>query len=141
MEFGHLSGSDELVPDPRTSAGRPGSRAPHVHLRHDGATRSSLDLFGGGRFVLLAGADGAPWAEAAEQAADALGVPLTTHVLGPDLDPSGRFPEAYGVAPDGATLVRPDGFVAWRSSEAPELEAALRAAVCAPVNDRRSMSR
>jgi 2-polyprenyl-6-methoxyphenol hydroxylase-like FAD-dependent oxidoreductase len=141
MEIGYLYGSDELVADPRTSAGRPGSRAPHVPLRHGGATLSSLDLFGGGQFVLLAGPDGAPWAGAAQEAAQALGVPLATHVLGPDIDPSGRFPEAYGVPQDGATLVRPDGFVAWRSSETPELEAALRAAVCAPVNDRRSMSR
>jgi hypothetical protein len=141
MEVGYLYGDDERVADPRTSAGRRGSRAPHVELRHDGAQVSSLDLFGGGRFVLLAGRDGANWVTTANEAAEALGVPLTTHVLGPDIDPSGRFPEAYGVPDDGASLVRPDGFVAWRSSDDPQLEAALAAAICAPTHDRRSMSR
>jgi len=32
-------------------------------------------------------------------------------------DPEGRFPAAYGLTPSGASLVRPDGFVAWRSKE------------------------
>ncbi len=142
MEIGHLyGGGEERFCDPRASAGRTGSRAPHVPLRHDGADVSSLDLFGHGRFVLLAGRDGAGWAAAAQDVAEALGVPLATHVLGRDADPSGRFPGAYGVLDDGASLVRPDGFVAWRSSDAPPLEAALRAAVCAPTQDRRSISR
>ena len=30
-------------------------------------------------------------------------------------DPEQRFPEQYGVSASGATLVRPDGFVAWRA--------------------------
>ena len=141
MEIGYLYGADERFCDPRTAAGRPGSRAPHVPLRHDGADVSSLDLFGHGRFVLLAGRDGALWAAAGQEVAEGLDVPLTAHVLGPEADPSGRFPGAYGVPADGASLIRPDGFVAWRSSDAPELEAALRATVCAPIQDRRSMSR
>ena len=28
------------------------------------------------------------------------------------------FPEAYGISREGATLVRPDGIVAWRSTGA-----------------------
>jgi 2-polyprenyl-6-methoxyphenol hydroxylase-like FAD-dependent oxidoreductase len=133
MEIGYLYGGDERAADPHTSAGRVGSRAPHVALT-DG--RSTLDLFGGGRFVLLAGPDGAAWLGAAQAAADPLGVPLATHLLEDE-----RFPPAYGIARDGASLVRPDGFVAWRSSDDTDLEAALRAAVCAPTHDRRSMSR
>ena len=140
MEIGYLYGDDELVADPRTSAGRPGSRAPHVPLRRGDRTISTLDLFGQGRFVLLAGRDGETWATAADEAAEALGVPLATHVIDAHMDPAGRFPEAYGVAEDGASLVRPDGFVSWRS-DGTELEAALRAAVCASTNDRRSISR
>jgi hypothetical protein len=136
-----LAGDDDTtLVDPRKPAGQLGARAPHLPVQRDGEQISLLDVLGRD-FVLLAGPDGAPWAGAAQEAAQALGVPLATHVLGPDIDPSGRFPEAYGVPQDGAALVRPDGFVSWRSSETPELEAALRAAVCAPVNDRRSMSR
>jgi len=30
-------------------------------------------------------------------------------------DLNGRWPDAYGVAADGAVLIRPDNFVAWRS--------------------------
>lgn len=33
-------------------------------------------------------------------------------------DPRGEFAKAYGIGPGGATLVRPDGVVAWRASEA-----------------------
>ncbi|MGH3753796.1 MAG: hypothetical protein ACRDRP_14070 [Pseudonocardiaceae bacterium] len=29
----------------------------------------------------------------------------------------GDWPTAYGVKPDGAVLVRPDAFVAWRSTD------------------------
>jgi putative polyketide hydroxylase len=30
-------------------------------------------------------------------------------------DPGDQWPSAYGVGADGAVLVRPDGYVAWRS--------------------------
>ena len=86
--------------------------------------------------MLLAGPAGAGWAGVAQEAAAALGVPLHAHVLSAE-----RFPGAYGVPADGASLVRPDGFVAWRSTDTPDLESALGAAVCAPTHDRRSMSR
>ena len=39
------------------------------------------------------------------------------------------FCEAYGIGPSGASLVRPDGFVAWRAqdaSSAGELTSVLR---------------
>jgi len=40
-------------------------------------------------------------------------------VGGDDLaDPEGRFPGAYGISPSGAVIVRPDGFVGWRSTGA-----------------------
>jgi putative polyketide hydroxylase len=45
-------------------------------------------------------------------------------------DPADVFLELYGIGPDGAVLVRPDGFVAWRRPLLPpgpagELRAAL----------------
>ena len=53
---------------PARRRARPGSRAPHVFLDRDGARLSTLDLFGG-KFVLLAGPQGAAWRDAALAAA------------------------------------------------------------------------
>jgi 2-polyprenyl-6-methoxyphenol hydroxylase-like FAD-dependent oxidoreductase len=112
-----------VIDDPHTLAGRPGTRAPHAELQ--GGASSTVDLFGGG-FVVLAGADGAPWAAAAAEAAERVGVAIDAHVLDTD-----DFPPAYGISAGGAVLVRPDGFVAFRSRDAVDqpgeaLESALR---------------
>ncbi len=98
-------------------SGRPGTRAPHVWLEQAGQRVSTVDLFNGG-FVLLAGAAGAAWSGAARTVAAQRGLDLTAYRigLGGDLaDPAGVWPTTYGLTPAGATLVRPDGFVAWRS--------------------------
>src|SRR5215217_4848119 len=77
--------------------GRPGTRAPHVWLGDD---RSTLDLFGSGFVVLrAAGAGVDAWVPQG----------ATSHVI--DAEP---FADAYGLTAGGATLVRPDGVVAWR---------------------------
>ncbi|WP_454813280.1 FAD-dependent monooxygenase [Labrys neptuniae] len=98
-------------------AGRPGTRAPHLWLECDGRRLSSLDLFGGD-FVLLASK--AVWRQAVEEARQQFAMPLACEIIGPDsdiVDIDGRWPTAYGLDPDGAVLVRPDGFVAWRSPQ------------------------
>lgn len=112
---------------PRDARGRPGTRAPHLVLERDGARISSLDLFGK-NFVLLAGSAGDTW-RAAAAAAGSLGVPLDAYrVLAPAessadrrgnglADPGGGFEDAFGIGPDGAVLVRPDGYVAWRAAD------------------------
>jgi hypothetical protein len=95
-------------PGTRDLKGRPGTRVPHAWIDVDGARRSTLDLVGPG-FTLLVGDDGA-WREAALGVSSANGLALTVHrieapgVLG-----------ALGIRRRGAMLVRPDGFVAWRS--------------------------
>jgi 2-polyprenyl-6-methoxyphenol hydroxylase-like FAD-dependent oxidoreductase len=83
---------------PATVGGRPGTRAPHVVLA-DG--RSTLDLFGS-RFVVLRAADDGvdDWAPPG----------AASHVI--DAEP---FADAHGLSAGGATLVRPDGVIAWRS--------------------------
>jgi putative polyketide hydroxylase len=107
------------VEDPVTDyvpSARPGSRAPHVWLRRGGAQISTIDLFGR-HFVLLAGRDGDAWRRAA-QAIGPSWPPLVAYTVGTDgdlQDPDGHWHDAYGVDPDGAVLVRPDGHVAWRS--------------------------
>ena len=132
MDLGYTYTSDAIVPDGTdlpdvedpmrdyVQNARPGSRAPHLWLE-DG--RSTLDLFGSG-MVLIAGAAGDSWARAARDVAR--GIPVETHVL----QTGGRCEELYGIAPDGAVLVRPDGFVAWRERSAPsDPGAALRGAL------------
>ncbi|HUK33870.1 MAG TPA: FAD-dependent monooxygenase, partial [Vicinamibacterales bacterium] len=97
---------------PKDSNGRPGSRAPHVWIDRDGEPVSTIDLFRGA-FVLLAGKDGAPWLDGAWSAAsDFGGLQLETHVVGENVT------TAYGISASGASLVRPDGFVAWRAPSA-----------------------
>jgi hypothetical protein len=129
-------GDGEVHADPRASRARPGSRAPHLWVRHGGVRRSLLDLFGR-RFVLLAGEGGSAWLDAASDAAAAHpGVELDVHrVGGPDLATEGpSFDESYDVTRSGAVLVRPDGFVAWRArADSPDERAALGPALAAAL--------
>jgi hypothetical protein len=96
-----------------------GSRAPHVWLDCDGERLSTLDLFGSG-FILLTGADGAAWRDAARVVKTTLGVPLGAVTIGgAELHvESDDWRSAYGIDRDGAVLVRPDGHIAWRSPSA-----------------------
>ncbi|HJP80285.1 MAG TPA: FAD-dependent monooxygenase [Pseudonocardiaceae bacterium] len=127
LVFGYryaLAGESE--PDPLAVPaaelhGEPGSRAPHVALLRGGEEVSTIDLFSRD-FVLLT-ANGA-WAVTE-------GLPVKTYLVGKDvIDPADAFGKAYGVGSEGAVLVRPDGFVAWRTTESPadpvgEIRAAL----------------
>jgi 2-polyprenyl-6-methoxyphenol hydroxylase-like FAD-dependent oxidoreductase len=115
---------DLLVEHPRKAAGQPGSRAPHVELAPG---RSTLDLFRTG-FVLLTGDCGRQWQEAAAVAARS-GLPVTAPLGGTGSD---GIAAAYGIGQAGASLVRPDGFIAWRSHGAvPDHAAALSRALTA----------
>ena len=69
---------------------------------------STLDLFGKG-FVILTGPEGAAWRDAARE------LPVEFHRI-----EHAGFAEAYGIGPAGASLIRPDGFVAWRAAALPE---------------------
>jgi 2-polyprenyl-6-methoxyphenol hydroxylase-like FAD-dependent oxidoreductase len=132
-------GSDPTVDhlDPRTAKGRPGTRAPHLWIDDGGAPRSTLDLMGR-HFVLLIGSAGDVWRDAAATVTDALpDVSLDVHQLGDGgwRTAHGSFTESHDVDEDGAVLVRPDGFVAWRAAAAgstdpsESLVAALRTAL------------
>ncbi|WP_405165559.1 FAD-dependent monooxygenase [Nocardia sp. NBC_01499] len=111
--------SDRPVEDPRTPSGRPGFRAPHVWLHRGGTKLSTVDLFDGA-FTMLVGRDSAEWTTAAEKTATALNLDVHIHHIGTDFDDlDNHFPAAYGITHTGATLVRPDGFVAWRAADLP----------------------
>jgi 2-polyprenyl-6-methoxyphenol hydroxylase-like FAD-dependent oxidoreductase len=99
---------------------RPGARAPHLWLERRGERLSSLDLFDTS-FTLLTGSSGGGWREAAAEAAEHHPAPLQAFTVGAGGDlsePAGRFEDLYGIGSEGAVLVRPDGFVAWRSRTA-----------------------
>jgi 2-polyprenyl-6-methoxyphenol hydroxylase-like FAD-dependent oxidoreductase len=116
IELGYLYGSSlGTHSDPRATLGMPGSRAAHVWLTRSGERVSTLDLVG--NYVLFAGAAGGEWMNAARSLAGSFGgLPLDAYRVGIDVDdPEGRFAQAYGVSAEGASLIRPDGFVAWRS--------------------------
>jgi putative polyketide hydroxylase len=106
------------IADPVTEyvpSARPGSRAPHVWLQRADQRLSTIDLFGP-HFTLLTGRDGDAWRQAASQITS--WPPLVSHAIGGNgylVDPDGNWHQAYGVESDGAVLVRPDGYVAWRS--------------------------
>ncbi|HEX6724572.1 MAG TPA: FAD-dependent monooxygenase [Gaiella sp.] len=127
------SEADVLWEDPREPSGRPGFRAPHLPV--DGGSRSTLDLFGR-TFVVLAGPDGEAWCAAARTATERGPVAVDAYRLGAELaDPERALERAHGLGADGAVLVRPDGFVAWRRETRGgvdpqrELDAALGAAL------------
>jgi putative polyketide hydroxylase len=127
----------ELLEKPEDLTGQPGTRVPHLWLGRGGQRISTLDLLDG-RFVLLAGPTGTPWLKAASDAASTLGIDLAAYHVGSDgdvQDLEDGWQAKMGVSPEGAILVRPDGFVAWRSaslvSDPPSrFEQVLRSILC-----------
>ncbi|MEU7183844.1 MULTISPECIES: aklavinone 12-hydroxylase RdmE [Streptomyces] len=106
--------------DPLHPTGRAGFRAPHVWVERAGRRESTVHLFGAG-WVVIAGPDGEEWAKAARNLARETGVRLDAYTLGCELAcANGDLCHAYGIGTRGATLVRPDGIVAWRSAAPPD---------------------
>ena len=120
--------------------GLPGTRVPHLWLERQGQRISTLDLLDGS-FVLFTSAGGTAWCEAAKMVAQAQGIALSAYRLGPDadlLDLENEGPTKLGISSEGAMLVRPDGFVAWRSSTMPmspvyQLEQVFSHILCRPL--------
>jgi putative polyketide hydroxylase len=110
-----LGAGPELPPArlPEQWNGQPGTRAPHAWIEPG---RSTLDLFQRG-WVLVA--DHPQWEEAAQR--------VNVHCERVEQL------EIFGLSAKGASLVRPDGYVAWRSADLPDdpadtLEAAFSSA-------------
>jgi 2,4-dichlorophenol 6-monooxygenase len=132
VEYGYRYDSDAIVPDgtpeepnpdptrvylPST---RPGSPLPHAWVTgRDGARVSTLDLVRAGRFTLIGGPRAGAWIEAATRLRDGWGLPLDAvtigHLEGDYLDLECTWLRHRGFSDEGAILVRPDRFVAWRS--------------------------
>jgi 2,4-dichlorophenol 6-monooxygenase len=114
---------------------RPGAPLPHAWIDdEDGRRRPVKDLVAPGRFLLIAGEDGQPCCEAARQLAAEADVPLDAlrigHLGGDLYDPRCAWVRHRQIASDGAILVRPDRFIAWRCpAGSGEPQAALAAAL------------
>jgi hypothetical protein len=126
MEFGQLYrstavlGAGAALPvaaRPDDWAGQPGTRAPHLWLEKRGARAgerlSTLDWFGRGWLLV---AEDQRWADAAGQVALELGIELTSVRLD-DVANREAVREAFGIGQGGASLIRPDGVIAWRAQE------------------------
>lgn len=155
VEYGYRYASDAIVDDDGADpplldeirvhepGTRPGMPLPHVELEdRDGERHAIKDLIPMDRFVLIAGERGEAWVAAAESLARRAGLPLDAirvgHLDGDYRDPRCAWLRRRGFGPDGAILVRPDRFVAWRSLAAdtdPErtLASALGAILARPV--------
>ncbi|MFF7892198.1 FAD-dependent oxidoreductase [Streptomyces sp. NPDC007907] len=117
-----------VVPEGLDLSGGPGSRAPHLWVRRGDERISTLDLYERSLVLLSDAAEAPAWHEAALRIADELSLPLMSYRVGAgaqaDLVPEDGvdWAERHGTGPGGAVLVRPDGFVAWRSP-GPEADA------------------
>jgi len=120
-----VSGADDATTDHDEIAlldreeltGQPGTRVPHVWLERNSEPVSTLDLLDGA-FVLLTGSQGSVWSEAASRLATSFGVKLAAYRIGSGadlVDVDRDWSAKLGISSDGAILLRPDGFVAWRT--------------------------
>ncbi|MGE7880399.1 FAD-dependent oxidoreductase [Bacillus sp. NPDC094077] len=100
--------------------GRPGTRAPHFWGTYEGKKVSILDLFGN-NFVLLTGAKNSLWTQAVQDVSSKLGVNIKMYRVGLNGDfiaQENIFSKLYGIGHGGAVVIRPDGFIGWRSEKA-----------------------
>lgn len=132
---------DVRVYEPST---RPGAPLPHAWIDDENGDRRALrDLVAPGRWLLIAGEDGHSWCDAARRVGTANDLPLDAvrigHVDGDLYDPRCTWLRHRQIAGDGAVLVRPDRFVAWRSLTADDrpvevLSAAIAQILASPVD-------
>jgi 2-polyprenyl-6-methoxyphenol hydroxylase-like FAD-dependent oxidoreductase len=129
---GAIVGADDDLPPalrPEQWAGQPGIRAPHSWITVNGRKQSTLDLFGE-EWVLLA--EDARWCAAADQISKVSSQPLKCVRIGADAQVTDLdlFRKAFGLSAQGASLVRPDGYIAWRAAHMPDdLGGVLRSAI------------
>ncbi|MFB4343262.1 MULTISPECIES: FAD-dependent monooxygenase [Bacillus] len=125
---GYQYSSDAIIDDSVTPHrmdivqlnGRPGTRAPHFIGMYEEKEVSVLDLLGND-FVLLTGAENDSWAESAHTVSAKLGVNIKVYRVGLSgnfIAQEDIFSKLYGIENGGAVLIRPDGFIGWRSEKA-----------------------
>ncbi len=90
-------------------------------LKYQGKRISTLDLIGE-NFVLFTGKDNSLWRTATRNVSSHLGVPINVYGIGlqgdcVECEDEDSWEAVYDVTSQGAVLIRPDGFVAWRTKE------------------------
>lgn len=101
-------------------SGKPGTRAPHFFGMYKGKEVSILDLLGN-NFVLLTEVENSSWIEATLDVSSKLGINIKVLRVGGSGDfiaQENGFRELYGIENEGVVLIRPDGFIGWRSEKA-----------------------
>ncbi|PGS93892.1 FAD-binding monooxygenase [Bacillus cereus] len=127
VTVGYRYCSDAIIDDSVTSRrmdivklnGRPGTRAPHFWGTYDGKEVSILDLLGND-FVLLTRAENRTWAECVQDVSSKLGINIKVYHVGLRGDFIAQediFSKLYGIENGEAVLIRPDGFIGWRSEK------------------------
>ncbi|GHF26862.1 FAD-dependent oxidoreductase [Amycolatopsis deserti] len=118
-----LPGYGDLVENPVEPSGRPGFRAPHVPV----GAGSTWDFLGHAWVLFSPGG----WGSAVEEVRAETGIALEYRELDEPV-----FRSRFGLQQGGASLVRPDGIVAWRSPEGVADPAATLRTVLARVLSR-----
>ncbi|MBX7435129.1 FAD-dependent monooxygenase [Mycobacterium sp. Y57] len=113
---------------------RPGHPLPHAFVSDGNSTYPLQKLTHGGRFVLIAGEDGAAWVVAARSIAERTGLPIDAYTVGNEqadlFDARFAWLRKREIDRDGAVLVRPDRFIGFRSiGAADDPEATLAGAL------------
>lgn len=117
-EFPPYERDPELYYHPTTY---PGAFLPHTWIEHGGRRMSTLDLARGGRFALLTGPGGEEWLKVAASVGEEMGVEIRGRVIGLRQeadDVFGDWARRREISDGGCILIRPDGYIAWRSHDA-----------------------
>ncbi len=137
VEYGYSYESAAIVPDGTPASlplddirvyepsTRPGAPLPHAWIDDENGNRRPIkDLVAPGRFLVIAGEDGEAWCEVARQLAADACLPLDAvrigHLEGELYDPRCAWLRQREIQSDGAILVRPDRFIAWRQATSAE---------------------
>ncbi len=131
IDFGYtyesaaIVGDDSLAPVPLDEvrlyqpSSRPGHPLPHAWVERSGERLALRSLVHGGHFALIAGEDGQAWVAAGTKIAEQYGIPLRTARVGlgdVDLvDVRLAWRKIREISPEGAVLVRPDGYIGFRA--------------------------
>jgi 2,4-dichlorophenol 6-monooxygenase len=122
---------------------RPGHPLPHAWVLRAGERIALGSLVHNGHFALIAGENGQAWVTAAEKLSAERGIPLRAARVGVDEGDLADIRLAWlknrKITPKGAVLVRPDGYIAFRSIHAVEdpyatLAAAFSQILSTPIN-------
>lgn len=124
IELGELYRSSSIVGTegdlpparhPSDWKGQPGTRAPFRRVTREGKPFSTLDWFGSGWLLLSSSAN---WCDAARAEGKTLGLDVSAICLRESLSETdcALVERDLGIEGGGASLVRPDGVIAWRGT-------------------------